>query len=99
MKKLLIIMLFVVFAPFLNSPAKGENYVSKTFPPDEILLKALTIRAAPKKIIGKKRLSEDNYTVYYHDPDYDVVGFAEVVRLDNGIWVVVVRGLIHIIEK
>lgn len=105
MKRLTIMMSLVVFAAFFVSSAQGENYVSKTYPSDEILLKALTIRTAPQRIIGKKRLSEDKYKVYYHDPDYNIVGSAEVVRLDNDIWIAIIHDtnligdVIHIIEK
>ncbi len=104
MKKIMIAILGFCLCIIIDSTARGENYVSTTFPPDEILTRAFTISVVPKKIIGKHKLHEDKYTVYYHDADSNMIGSAEVVRLDNNSWIAVISSgsyghVIHVIQK
>lgn len=83
------------------SSAKGEDYISKNFPSDEILSKAINevskdINQGKKitctvRFVGRKQNAEGDYVVFYacKDPGY-VGGYVReqrLLKLDTNVWV------------
>lgn len=97
MKRVVIsgfVLCFFVF--LLISPAMGEDYVSKTFPSNEILTKA--IGKDVQKIIGKYQNKDGRYEVFYRTTDNETA-HVELIKLDTDIWIMTGRGQYKILQK
>lgn len=86
MKKTWIPILLLVSVFFLLTPAMGEEYISKDFPSNEIILKNLErIQGRDFELIGK---TGENYSfeVYVKIVGMDDIESFSLIRLDTNRW-------------
>jgi hypothetical protein len=91
--------LSVISLLFLLNPLSAEDYVSKDFPPNELMVKTIQTRLEKRdtkfgKLLGKRKTGEDSYTYVYtflmgNNP---VVTSAEIQKLDTNIWLLMMPG-------
>jgi hypothetical protein len=105
---LLLPFLFVIF--LFASISWGEDYISKTFPPDEVLKKTLlthwkknNIKFSIDKFLGKSQLTEWNYVVYFLFTDPNIkqqkLDSFVVIKLETNYWLLQRGDLIILVEK
>ena len=111
MKKKTSLLLPFLFAIFLFvSISWGEDYISKNFPPDEVLKKTLlthwkknNIKFSIDKFLGKNKLSEWNYVVYFLFTDPNIkqqkLDSFIVIKLETNYWLLQRGDLILVVEK
>jgi hypothetical protein len=105
---LLLAFLFVVF--LFASISWGEDYISKNFPPDEVLKKTLVTHWKKnnkkyfiEKFLGKRQLAEGNYFVYFLFTDSDnkqqKLDSFVVFKLETNYWLLQQGNLIIVVHK
>jgi hypothetical protein len=105
---LLLAFLFVVF--LFASISWGEDYISKNFPPDEVLKKTLVTHWKKnnkkyfiEKFLGKRQLAEGNYIVYFLFTDSDnkqqKLDSFVVFKLETNYWLLQQGNLIIVVHK
>jgi hypothetical protein len=111
MKKKTSLLLTVLSVIFLfASISWAEDYISKTFPPDEVLRKTLlnhwkknNIKFSIDKYLGKTQLAEWNYVVYflYTDPNnkQQKLDSFVVIKLETNYWLMQRGDVIIVVEK
>jgi hypothetical protein len=111
MKKKTSLLLPFLLAIFLfASISWGEDYISKNFPPDEVLKKTLlthwkknNIDFSIDKFLGKNKLSEGNYVVYFLFTDPNIkqqkLDSFIVIKLETNYWLLQRGELIIVVEK
>jgi hypothetical protein len=69
----------------ISSSVWAVDYISKTMPPDEVIVVNLKAGCSAKKIIGKKTLPNNEYEIWYTT----TIGIdhRQLIKLDNDIWV------------
>lgn len=78
----------------------GEDYVSKAFPSNEIIIKALKrwgVERNVEKIIGKYQDKDGRYHVFYKLTQ--VVRSMELIKLDTDVWIYFVQDGSDILQK
>jgi hypothetical protein len=111
MKKKTSLLLTILTAIFLfASISWGEDYISKNFPPDEVLKKTLlahwkknNINFSIDKFLGKTQLAEWNYVVYFlfTDPKnkQQKLDSSIVIKLETNYWLMQRGDVIILVEK
>jgi hypothetical protein len=109
-KKTLWLLTFLSVIFLFASISWGEDYISKVFPPDEILKKTLlthwkknNIQFSIDKILGKTQLAEWNYVVYFLFTDPNIkqqkLDSFVVFKLETNYWLLQRGDLIILVEK
>jgi hypothetical protein len=111
MKKKTSLLLTVLSVIFLfASISGGEDYISKNFPPDEVLKKTLlahwkknNIKFSIDKFLGKSQLTEWNYVVYFLFTDPNIkqqkLDSFVVIKLETNYWLMQRGDVIILVEK
>jgi len=109
-KKTSLLLLFLSVVFLFASISWGEDYISKKFPPDEVLKRTLlthwkknNIKYSFEKFLGKRQLAEGNYIVYFlfTDPDNKQKKLDSFVafKLETDYWLLQQGNLIIVVEK
>lgn len=87
MRKIWISTFLLVSVFFLNSPVIGEEYVSKDFPSNEIILKNLkNLGEPPDKILILGKTGGNNSFVVFFLKTSGEIRELNFIRLDTKIW-------------
>ncbi len=96
MKKPGIIVLMICISFFLSGYSLAKEYRNEKIPSDKMLLETAgdfrllyTELPKPNKVIGKYKVSKDNYLVFYESRSstYKVIFNCRLLKLDNDLWV------------
>ena len=109
-KKTFLLLPFLSAILLFASISWGEDYISKNFPPDEVLRKTLlahwkknNIKFSIDKFLGKSQLTEWNYVVYFLFTDPNIkqqkLDSFVVIKLETNYWLMQRGDLIILIEK
>jgi len=93
-----IVTMFIAMQTFAAEPQTSQTYYQgKEFPPEEIVRKGLQStypsNAKVLDIIGKHKISEDCYVVYYDWKQFDAgLKSGQICKLDTNWWIVTTMG-------
>ena len=109
-KKTSLLLPFLSFVFLFASISWGEDYISKNFPPDEVLKRTIltywkknNIKYSIEKLLGKRQLAEDNYIVYFLFTDLvnkqQKLDSFVIFKLETNYWLLQQGNLIIVVEK
>lgn len=117
MKKIVILTFIfcLVFVVLWSYPVKAAKmYISKQFPSNEIIGKAIEkyMSVSVIRFVGKSRTADGDYDLYYlYEPKSGppseheqpelavVVGIVTLQRLDTSVWIIHVGGHLRVLER
>ena len=109
-KKTSLLLPFLSIVFLFVSVSWGEDYISKNFPPDEVLKRTLlthwkknNTKYSFEKFLGKRQLAEWNYMVYFLFTDLDhkqqKLDSFVVFKLETNYWLLQQGNLIIVVER
>ncbi len=109
-RKTFLLLAFLSVILLFASISWGEDYISKNFPPDEVLKKTLlahwkknNIKFSIDKFLGKSQLTEWNYVVYFLFTDPNIkqqkLDSFVVIKLETNYWLMQRGDVIILVEK
>ncbi len=86
MRKVKYLLFSIVFMLSMAASVRAEDYISKTFPSNDIILKELP---PGSKIVGKYKEGDNTYSIFATQTGNSKrVGKIIIQKLDTDIWIV-----------
>ena len=98
MRKIWILTFLLVSVLFLGTPAMAEEYVSRDFPSNEIILKNFEVKGFGDPQIFGKTGGNNLFEVYFKG-DHRFVIKCDLIRLDTNRWILRVGSELKILQK